>query len=126
LRKCEQIITTGPYRYVRNPLYIGSFMLMLGFCVLLRDWLSIWIVLGPVLAMYLNKIRQEEKFLARNFPEQWTAYARNTPRFIPDISSRPSLADFSFRLWTFNREYQALLASIAGLIVLFCWQRVMS
>jgi protein-S-isoprenylcysteine O-methyltransferase Ste14 len=126
LRKSEQIITSGPYRYVRNPLYIGSFLLMLGFCLLLRDWLAIWIVLGPILALYLNKVRQEERFLALSFPEDWAAYESRTPRFVPDLTSWPSLADFSFRQWTFNREYQALLASIAGLIMLFCWQRAMS
>ncbi|WP_254508789.1 methyltransferase family protein [Anatilimnocola floriformis] len=123
LKKRQQIITTGPYRYVRNPLYIGSFLLMLGFSILLRDWLAIGMVLGPILAMYLNKVRQEEKYLAHHFAEEWQAYARSTPRFIPDVFARPSLSGFSLHQWARNHEYQALVASIAGLLLLFAWQR---
>ena len=126
LRKSQAIITSGPYQFVRNPLYIGSFMLMLGFSVLLQDWLAIWIVLGPILAMYLNKVRQEEKYLAHNFPDDWLAYKQTTPKFIPDVFAWPSLSGFSISQWAHNREYQALVASVGGLILLFFWQRAMA
>jgi len=123
LRKRADLVTSGPYLFVRNPLYIGSFLMMLGFSVLLRDWLAVWIVLGPVLAMYLNKIRQEEKWLANHHPDTWPAYTRATPKFIPLVDRWPSFSGFSFRQWASNHEYQALLASAAGLIVLWLWGR---
>lgn len=121
LFKSKQLITGGPYQFVRNPLYIGSFLMMFGFAILLRDWLAIWVVLGPVLAMYLNKVQQEERYLAFHFPEAWSAYAEQTPRFVPQWSGRPSLGGFSLRQWAQNREYQALAASLLGLVALWCW-----
>lgn len=121
LTKCEQIVKQGPYQFVRNPLYLGSFLMMLGFSVLIRDWLAFWIVLGPLLAMYLNKVRQEERYLARIHPVEWPAYMQSTPRFFPEFNGWPSLAGFSFRQWAINREYQALIASVVGLFALWCW-----
>lgn len=126
LHKAEELTTSGPYRFIRNPLYLGSFALMLGFAVLLRDWLAIWIVLGPVLAMYLNKVRQEERYLSRNFPDTWPAYARATPSILPSLLAWPTTNGFSVSRWRKNQEYKALLASFVGLLALFCWQRMTS
>ncbi len=123
LHKAKELTTAGPYQFVRNPLYIGSFLMMFGFSLLLRDWIAIWMVLGPVLAMYLNKVRQEELYLARNFPDIWPAYSRATPRFVPQASHWPSLAGFSLQQWAQNREYQAVSASLLGLFALWCWNR---
>ncbi|WP_425617722.1 isoprenylcysteine carboxylmethyltransferase family protein [Anatilimnocola sp. NA78] len=121
LHKADEITTSGPYGMVRNPLYIGSFLMMLGFSILLRDWLATWIVLGPILAMYLNKVRQEERFLARIFPHDWKAYETATPRFVPQFTAWPSLAGFSLKQWSSNREYQAVLASAVGLFAIWIW-----
>jgi protein-S-isoprenylcysteine O-methyltransferase Ste14 len=121
LRKSEQIINSGPYEFVRNPLYIGSFLMMLGFSVLLRDWIAIWVVLGPVLALYLNKVRQEEHFLKKSFPAEWDAYSRKVGRFLPLTLARPSFSGFSWRQWAFNREYQAALATLTGLLAIWAW-----
>ncbi len=121
LVKRQHLITDGPYQFVRNPLYIGSFLMMLGFSILIRDWLAIWIVLGPVLAMYLNKVRQEERWLAHHHADDWFAYTRATPRFLPKFESWPSFASFSFRQWVANHEYQALAGTAVGLLALWFW-----
>lgn len=123
LVKRQQLITHGPYQFVRNPLYIGSFLMMLGFSVLIRDWLAIWIVLGPVLAMYLNKVRQEERYLAHHHEDDWVAYTRATPKFLPNLVAWPSFAGFSFRQWSANHEYQALFGTVLGLVALWFWHR---
>jgi protein-S-isoprenylcysteine O-methyltransferase Ste14 len=121
LHKASEITSSGPYSLVRNPLYVGSFFMMLGFSILLRDWLATWIVLGPILAMYLNKVNQEERFLARCFPEAWSAYARRIPRFFPNFVQAPSFGGFSLAQWVHNREYQAVVATFLGLIAIWAW-----
>lgn len=125
IHKSQTLTTSGPYAFVRNPLYIGSFLMMFGFALLLRDWIAMWIIVGPLLAMYLNKVRQEETFLARIFPDSWPAYIEQTPRFVPSRLSRPSFADFSWRQWAVNNEYQVLFASTIGLFAIWCWHRAM-
>lgn len=125
IRKSKSLTMSGPYELVRNPLYVGSFLLMFGFAVLLRDWIAMWVFLGPILAMYLNKVRQEEIYLARNFPEVWPAYAEQTPRYFPHFDRLPSLGGFSWQQWTSNHEYHVIGASLLGLTAIWGWHRAM-
>jgi protein-S-isoprenylcysteine O-methyltransferase Ste14 len=62
LQKNEQLATGGPYAYIRNPLYLGSLILSVGFALAARSW---WIVAGIVIlffVIYLPVIRSEEAF----------------------------------------------------------------
>ncbi len=68
VRKNEALATSGPYAYTRNPLYLGSLLIGLGFCVAARSW---WVGVALVVmffAIYLPVIRDEEAFLRRTFP----------------------------------------------------------
>src|ERR1700729_2669141 len=65
VRKNESLATSGPYAYTRNPLYLGSLLIGLGFAVAAGSW---WVcaALGVMFfAIYLPVIRDEEKFLRR-------------------------------------------------------------
>lgn len=123
VRKNEALATSGPYAYTRNPLYLGSLLMGIGFAVAARSW---WVGVALVVmffAIYLPVIGDEESFLRQRFPE-FDEYARRVPRMFPRILQRadtpePS-AGFSFDLYRKHREYNALLgalAMLAGLIV---------
>jgi protein-S-isoprenylcysteine O-methyltransferase Ste14 len=122
LHKWAELTTVGPYAVVRHPLYIGSFLMMIGFCTIIDDGENIWFVTGPILAMYLAAILVEERKLAQRFPAEWAAYADRTPRFLPRRLPSAAFGTWSPRQWYGNREYQAVLASIAGLMALQLWQ----
>ena len=122
LRKNRELTTTGPYRLIRNPLYVGSFMMMFGFCAIIGDSENIWFVVGPVLLMYIVKVRQEERSLSALFPQQWPDYARQTPRFFPRIGRLDLKADWSGAQWMRSREYQAVAATAVALVALKIWQ----
>ena len=122
LHKNSQLTTTGPYGLIRNPLYVGSFMMMFGFCALLNNPWDLWFILGPVLLLYVVKVRQEERLLARLFPDQWPNYSRRTPRFLPRISLSNTRAQWRLAQWMRSREYQAVGATIAALAALKAWQ----
>src|SRR5437667_7299428 len=67
LQKNEQLATGGPYSHTRNPLYLGSLILAVGFAVAARSW---WLALGLALifiGVYLPVIRAEEAFLRDRF-----------------------------------------------------------
>jgi len=118
LQKNEKLATTGPYAYTRNPLYLGSVILALGFTIAAR---SPWVALGLMLlflGIYLPVIRDEEVFLRERFPE-FADYANRIPRLLPSLrSSSNSDWEFSWGLYWKHREYNAALGSVAMLIAL--------
>src|SRR5579863_8048574 len=118
VQKNEQLTTTGPYAYTRNPLYLGSLILAVGFAILARNW---WIGAALVLiflAIYLPVIRGEESFLGEHFPE-FAEYARQVPRLLPRLTSfENGRGAFSWDLYWKHREYNAALGAVAMLVVL--------
>jgi len=122
VRKNEVLATSGPYAYTRNPLYLGSLLIGVGFVVAARSW---WVGAALVLmffAIYLPVIRDEEAFLRPKFPE-FEEYARQVPRMLPRLtagSNESETARFSLELYLKHREWNALLGAVlmmAGLMM---------
>lgn len=122
LHKNARLTTTGPYRLIRNPLYVGSFLMMFGFCALLNNPGDLWFILGPVLLLYVVKVRQEERLLSVLFPDDWSEYCATTPRFLPRIGRADLTADWRLSQWARSREYRAAGASLVALVALKLWQ----
>ncbi len=114
VRKNEALATSGPYAYTRNPLYLGSLLMGVGFAVAARSW---WVGVALVVmffAIYLPVIRDEEAFLRQKFPE-FEDYARRVPRMFPRIvsgSHGETSGGFSFDLYLKHREYNALIGCV--------------
>jgi len=124
LHKRTQLTTTGPYGFVRHPLYIGSFMMMLGFCALIDDSENLWFVLGPMLALYIYRTLLEERTLSAEFGDQWDQYAKTVPRFIPRRWPKNSFATWKLDQWLRNREYNAVSAVFVGLVAVQIWRLI--
>lgn len=118
LHKSQEVTTVGPYALVRNPLYVGSFLMMFGFCTLMKDWLAMAFVVGPITVLYWYQVRVEERNLSNRFHDEWHQYFGTTGRFLPRSISRSVLAHWSFRQWLKNREYQAVIATLIALAAL--------
>src|ERR1700682_5100703 len=122
VRKNEALATSGPYAYTRNPLYLGSLLIGIGFAVAARSW---WVGTGLVImffAIYLPVMRNEEVFLRQRFPE-FDEYARRVPRLFPRPVSRSKAGNdvssaFSLELYLKHREYNALIGALAMMAVL--------
>ncbi len=124
VRKNQELITTGPYAYVRNPLYLGSIIIAIGFAVAGRDkWVAIAILVMFVL-IYVPVIRGEEIFLRKQFPG-FDDYARRVPSLLPrTLLFRQTMEGFSRELYWQHREYNALLgaaAMLAALVAKILW-----
>jgi protein-S-isoprenylcysteine O-methyltransferase Ste14 len=117
IRKNAELATTGPYAYTRNPLYLGSVLMAVGFVVAARNW---WIALGAAvmfLVIYIPVIKAEEVYLRGIFPG-YEQYAANVPRLLPRITAYRTAGDaggglknFSRELYLKHREYNAALGS---------------
>jgi protein-S-isoprenylcysteine O-methyltransferase Ste14 len=109
--KNEQLTTSGPYAYTRNPLYFGSFILAAGFAVASRSWWVALIAAVMFFAIYIPVIRGEEAFLRSHFPG-FEEYARHVPRLFPRLRPyQSSGTSFSWDLYWKHREYNAALGA---------------
>jgi protein-S-isoprenylcysteine O-methyltransferase Ste14 len=134
LRKDEELATSGPYASTRNPLYLGSAFLAAGFIVAGDSWWAGLIVGVYFAVFYYAVIRDEEADLRKRFGAAFEEYAARTPSFFPGFGARKGEARpanaranaFSWAQYRRNREYQALLGTIAGLVMVWLrmWTRM--
>lgn len=130
LRKDEALATSGPYAYTRNPLYLGSAFLAAGFIVAGRSWVAGGIVAVYFAIFYYAVMRSEERDVRERFGAAFDEYARRVPLFFPRLTRAESALQgeaqppsvFSWAQYARNREYQALLGTIAGLAAI--WLRM--
>lgn len=123
LRKDEALTTSGPYACTRNPLYIGSALLAAGFVIAGLSWIAGVIVVVYFAVFYYAVMRSEEKDLRERFGPAFDEYAARVPLFFPGFGRkgaerRPAAAPknrFSWECYRRNREYQAVIGTIAGL-----------
>ena len=116
VEKNEVLATSGPYAHTRNPLYLGSIILAIGFLIAAKSWWLPVIAAAMLLAIYVPVIRSEEAFLRTRFPE-FDDYAAQVPRLFPrgrSYQRRPG--SFSWHLYWKHREYNAALG--AGLMII--------
>jgi protein-S-isoprenylcysteine O-methyltransferase Ste14 len=105
LEKSREVTRSGPYRWTRHPLYVGSSVMALGIVIASRS-----IVLGVLAAVYMvttiaAAIRAEESFLRRAFGDTYDRYRRSEADSMP--------RRFSVSRAMRNREYRAI-AGLAG------------
>jgi protein-S-isoprenylcysteine O-methyltransferase Ste14 len=126
VRKNEQLATSGPYAYTRNPLYLGSIIIAAGFALASRSWWVGVIAIVILLSIYVPVIHGEEEFLRARFPE-FDDYTRRVPRLFPRLWARASSPEgFSWHLYWKHREYNAVLGAalmVAALLLKIHFQQ---
>jgi len=133
LRKDRALATSGVYSRTRNPLYLGSAFLAAGFVIAGQSWWAGLLVGLYFAAFYYAVMRNEEEDLRKRFGADYERYAASVPLFFPRFSepkSHTSLPPdqterFSWALYRRNREYRALVGTVAGLGVVWlrAWVR---
>jgi protein-S-isoprenylcysteine O-methyltransferase Ste14 len=129
IRKGETLTTSGPYAFLRNPLYVGSFFVGAGLAVSGGSWLWLVLFIGFFAVVYGPTIAAEAARLTEQFGQRYVDYSAKVPAFIPrltpfrpvDVDSAPS---FTWRQYERNREWEALLgaaAAYAALALKMAW-----
>ena len=78
-----ELVTTGPYRRVRHPIYSGIILAMIGTAVAVSVY---WLVAVALLGAYfIYSATREERYLTEQFPETYPAYKHSTKMLIPFI-----------------------------------------
>lgn len=114
------LITDGPFGYVRNPLYVGNILMYVG-CGIMSNALTPWLTVGAFVWFVLQYhliVSREEEHLRTAFGEEYTAYLKNVPRFLPRFTqykgehSFHRSPDFSRGIQSETRTLQAFAVVI--------------
>jgi protein-S-isoprenylcysteine O-methyltransferase Ste14 len=124
IHKGEMLTTSGPYAFVRNPLYVGSFLIGGGLAVAGGSWL--WLVLFLVFfaAMYGPTVATEAERLTEQFGHRYVEYSTHVPAFIPRLTPfragpAEGAGEFRWSQYERNREWEALLGAAAAFALLW-------
>jgi len=118
LEKNQRLITGGPYAWVRNPLYVGSLIAVMGLAVGAKRPLLAWVFFLFFYFVYLPVVQLEEQHLRKLFPE-FEEYARKVRMFWPGIPEGEAEGEFRWELYQRNEEYKALIAFLIA--IAFLW-----
>jgi protein-S-isoprenylcysteine O-methyltransferase Ste14 len=80
----ERIVSRGPYRWTRNPMYLGHLIFFLGIALTLGSWIAAAVFAGHAL-WFDRRVREDEARLAQRFGEPYREYCRRVKRWLPGI-----------------------------------------
>ena len=111
IEKGREVTRSGPYGYVRHPLYLGSTIMGVGFMIAARSWIVAAIVGTYLLFTLVAAMRTEEATLDERFAGEYSAYRRG--------AAPPVSREFSFARAMANKEYRAVAGLAIGMAILF-------
>jgi len=117
LRKDEALVTSGPFAWCRNPLYVGNYLVSLGFALMSGRWEAILVVLALCTATQAPTVACEEHYLRERFGAQFEAYCRRVPRWLPALRGRAAehpgepAHRFSWGLVVENQEHLNVISA---------------
>ncbi len=119
LRKNQSLAISGPYAFVRNPLYIGSLIGGVGLGIAANNPLLVAAIVAVFLMWFLPVVGEEEDHIRKILPG-FREYESRVPRFVPALAPRYSSSDsFDPRLYVRNREYSAFGGFVVFVLVLW-------
>lgn len=127
LHKQEVLTVGGPYAHTRNPLYLGSAILVIGAGIAVHSWVAALILWSYFALFYAKVMRKEEEELRGHHGAAFEAYAQAVPLFLPRITpaklSGTAAGAFSFAQYAKNREYRAAIGFLLLLgVLLAIWR----
>lgn len=105
IRTRKLLAVNGPYMFVRNPMYIARFLLILGLVLMVGSpWLLL--VYLPLYFFYMiNRVQREEPVLQEAFGGQYLRYCKHVPRFVPRLTPYKEGDFWFFRMKYFKRQH---------------------
>lgn len=80
----ERIVSQGPYRFTRNPMYLGHLIFLLGLAITFRSWVAALILVARALWFH-QRVLQDEARLERIFGAEYESYRMQVKRWIPGV-----------------------------------------
>jgi protein-S-isoprenylcysteine O-methyltransferase Ste14 len=81
----QKIIEAGLYKFIRHPGYLGQLTIFFGISISVSNWLSVLLMMVPVMFGYFYRIQVEERFMLKEMGENYLEYQARTKSIIPLI-----------------------------------------
>ena len=118
LGAARDLVTAGPYAHVRNPLYLGNFVLSIGVCVFANVYWMIAVLVIGFLIQYTPIIHSEETYLLKLCGDRYRAYCATVPRLIPHPRPYALPSDHDFSLHRALKSEKRTLTAILCVLIL--------
>lgn len=122
LVKTKRLTTTGPYAYVKNPLYLGTILISAGFCILAQAWLVLVLVAAGFFAYYMPRKKNIEGDRLRSiYGEVYERYEKAVPDLLPRLTPYRSgdTTRFNPSLVFENSEHGTAMSIPLGIALIF-------
>ena len=119
--KIGRLITAGPYAHVRNPLYVGTWLIGAGVCLAVRSLAAALGALAVFWWLYGRKVHQEEQLILDEVGQDYEAYCQTVPRWIPSLrrAAHQSGQQWSWQgIWA-SKELKTFLWVIVVFLALY-------
>jgi len=83
--EADFLCTAGPYAHIRNPLYLGNFLIGIGICIAINEWYAYALFIIGYAFVYSIVIPYEERFLHERFGDVYVEYKAHTGRLMPRL-----------------------------------------
>lgn len=126
-RDSRELIQGGPYQVVRNPMYVGIFLIGLGVVLVVFKWWAVIVFAAVFTIRYILLIYKEEKNLRRMFPQAYAEYCRKVPRIFPALSSivRLDISEYlPIRIVWFKKEIGSILTLLLLVLLVEAWEDI--
>src|SRR5579871_6552321 len=84
----KRLVTGGPYKFVRNPMYVGVVCIVAGWGMITGSYLLAGYAVFLVLGFHMRVLLYEEPKLAQQFPADWQRYSSRVNRWLPTLSHK--------------------------------------
>jgi protein-S-isoprenylcysteine O-methyltransferase Ste14 len=123
LEKDRRLATAGPYAWTRNPLYLGSFFVGVGFTLATGRIALLFLLVALFAAVYVPVMKREATRLEASFPGDYSLYAARVPLLIPRVPREQGApgASFCWSLVFVNREPVTVIGVV--LVVVILWAK---
>ena len=118
----ENLITNGPYAYIRNPMYTGNMFLYMGASIFAGSWLPylLYLVIFYFSIQYVLSVKYEESKLEELHGDEYLRYTDSVPRFYPRLSAYSNKTKFRIDLSSaLVSERTTFLAIVAFIVLIF-------
>ena len=121
------LIQGGAYQVVRNPMYLGIFLIGLGVVLAIFRWWAVVVFVAVFIIRYILLIYKEEKKLYAMFPQAYPEYCRKVPRIFPALSSIIKLDIIKYlpiKIVWFKKEIGSILTLLLLILLVESWEDI--